>query len=275
MEAPKDTKDNDCVALPSYGELIKAEWDRFYESVPRPCECLFCSCIRIWWDGSRARTASVRGEGKTHWLAEVLCRRVKCSSCRKSWTLRPPGLMPQRHFQLCVAAEGATTYLFAPEPSIAQVAREVGASHWTVSRWIGWLGEVATPSELYRHVLNAAGAALAVSLLSATELPRRARNASVALLRSAAAQVLCLFEALGAALALEPPGLRCVVEAVLANRYRVTTYARPNIPEFANRVLPAFARPYAHHEYAGQTPKRRRGRYPGGAFPLHGPRSPP
>jgi hypothetical protein len=57
--------------------------------------------------------------------------------------------------------------------------------------------------------------------------------------RRALAVCLAGFEALGAALGLEPPGLRGVVTWVVAGRDRHTTLARPAIPELARCAVGA------------------------------------
>ena len=100
-------------------------------------------------------------------------------------------------------------------------------------RWLRWLAACADPGALGRRLLGAVGApvlprlrALAPRLRALHDAARRARL-------ERAAVVLELLEALGLAWGLEPPGLRGVVEHVLAGRDRITPYRAPLIPELA------------------------------------------
>jgi hypothetical protein len=72
---------------------FKEQWKRFFETVKKPHHCPLCRCRRIYWNGSRERSASVLEGDNVSYLTDILCRRVKCAGCKKSWTLRPPGLM--------------------------------------------------------------------------------------------------------------------------------------------------------------------------------------
>lgn len=192
----------------------------------------------MWWNGVRVRTASVRGEGRRAvYIPEIACPQVKCALCRHCWTLRPEGLVAQRHYQLCVVADATASYLFEPGQSLSSVAEAVGCDRRTVGRWVGWLAAVAKPADLLRHVLAAAQAPLLTRFLPAGRSVRQATSVLWHEVRHRASQVLSLLEALGAALSLEPPGLRSVVSAVWAGRYRATTYARPSLPDFARRLL--------------------------------------
>ena len=216
-------------------EAIKRRWQRFSETANKPARCIFCQGRRIWWNGLRQRAASVWVDGEVIYLPEVTCRRVKCASpqCRKSWTVRPAGLFPQRHYQLCVVAHGLGGYLFDPHSSLEKAADACGCSEKTVRRWVQWTGGVADPEGLARRILQAAGEPVLAGPL--TDWLRngwsRLRQAVV----SRAGQVLCLLEALGQARGYEPPGLRSVLEAVVADRFRLTTYRSPSLPEVAWR----------------------------------------
>jgi len=121
--------------------------DRFFETVKRPHHCPFCQGLRIHWNGHRERSASVMEGDCVRHLADILCRRVKCANptCRKSWTLRPPGLMPRRHYQLCVVASAVRRFLFDPHSTLTAVARAHQCCRRTVGRWLGWIAGPSAP----------------------------------------------------------------------------------------------------------------------------------
>lgn len=220
-------------------EALKREWQAFNATVAKPVRCIFCGGARLWWNGWRRRTASVLVDGRVAHVEEVTCRLVKCglSSCGRSWTLRPPGLAPQRHYQLCVVAQAASSYLFDPDAAQEQVAASLGCARRSVGRWLGWLAGIATPADLLRHLVEASDTPEIPPMHEVAALARKASSAARRQVLESAAGVLCLLEALGQAHRLPPPGLRAVVELVLAGRSRATTDRVPRILEFARRHL--------------------------------------
>jgi hypothetical protein len=132
---------------------------------------------------------------------------------------------------LDVVAEGVGKYLFAPESTLSAVAKKLTCSWFTVRRWIVWMANITTVSALMWHVLDQSGEPVVPQVLPVSQPKRKASNV---VLKGAAA-VLCILEVLAVSAGLDLPGLSSVVEAVVANRYRVTTYAAPTIPEFARR----------------------------------------
>ena len=76
-------------------DVIAAAWAT--PRVERPTQCIHCADRRIWWNGTRKRSASVLIDGRVAHLRAVVCARVKCAGCLVSWTLRPPGLLPHKH----------------------------------------------------------------------------------------------------------------------------------------------------------------------------------
>jgi hypothetical protein len=218
-------------------EQLKQRWKQFAEKAKKPAQCIFCAGLKVWWNGKRERSASLLVDGVVIYLAEVVCRRVKCgrADCGKSWTLRPPGLFPQRHYQLCVTAQGLSHYLYEPAGSLEKVAQACTCSERTVARWVNWTALVADPQGLERKVLEALGHPVLAPLRSISARFARfcCRQRQNVLAR--AGQVLCLLEALGQARGYEPPGLRSVLSAVVAGRYRLTTYRAPVLPDFAWR----------------------------------------
>jgi hypothetical protein len=220
-------------------EALKWEWQAFYATVAKPARCIFCGGTRLWWNGWRHRTASVLVDGRVVHVEEVACRLVKCglASCGRSWTLRPPGLAPQRHYQLGVVAQAASSYLFDPDATQEQVAVALGCARRTVRRWLGWLAGIASASDLLRHLVEASDVPEIPPLQEVAALAQKACTAARRQVLESAARVLCLLEALGHALCLPPPGLQTVLELVLGGRYRATTDHRPRILEFARRHL--------------------------------------
>jgi hypothetical protein len=214
------------VDLPQAARRIKERWDRFFETVRPPAHCLFCEGNRVTWNGSRARTASVLIEDAVVFLGMVLCRRVKCHDCRRSWTLRPPGLSPRRHYQLDVVAAATSAYAFGETASQERVAARWGCVRRTLARWLGWVAALTDLSTLRRGLQDVAGHPVILPRPDPAPSPRR----------TCAARVLALLEALGMALGVEPPGLRGVLTLVVGDEDRVSTQAFPRIPDFARRL---------------------------------------
>lgn len=220
-------------------EVLKDQWKAFYDTAEKPVRCLFCSQSRIWWNGWRHRSASVLVGDQIVHLDEVACRLVKCAhpGCGKSWTLRPPGLAPQRHYQLDVVAQALGSYLFDPETTQDHVARSIGCVRRSIGRWMAWLAGIADPADLLRHLLDASDTPQVPSLREVAALARKAPTTAKRSILRRGAEVLGLLEALASALTFPPPGLQTVVEAVICDRYRATTFKAPQILDFARRHL--------------------------------------
>jgi hypothetical protein len=210
---------------------IERRWQRHYETAERPERCIYCGDTRVNFDGSRKRSASVLVLTVVVYVAELLCRRVKCAGCHGSWTLRPPELVAHKHFQLCVAARAVSRYLFDPAGTLTGVASEHGCSRQTVKRWLGWTAVVAEPEIVLQKVVEATDAPLVPPLRTVAAVARKARGALGSVVLKRAAEVLALMERLCSAWELEPPGLRAVLRRVLGERSGIGTYARPAIPE--------------------------------------------
>jgi hypothetical protein len=206
----------------------------FYQQASPPCACPGCSAQRVVRDGAGKRTVSVLCEGVVVHVADVPLRRVRCQACRARWRLYPPGIVPHRHYQLCVVADAATQALYDARSSQAATAARIGCDRRTVGRWIAWLAAVATASDLQARLTECLDAPLLAPSRATTT---RSRNPAQAAIVAMAGVVLVLIETLAHALRLEPPGLRSLVEHVVAGRPHVTTYARPAIPEFAHSRL--------------------------------------
>jgi len=212
--------------LPESAQKFKEQWDHFFETAKKPCDCIFCKGSRICWNGHRERTASVLiGDGVTY-LIDIRCRRVKCGNpeCKKSWTIRPSGLMPRRHYQLCVVASAASKFLFDPHTTLTLIADAYHCSRRTLVRWLNWIAGIAEPADLLHRLSHVSKETAATLVLKMSGLKKSFKRA---------AENLCILEALGMAHGYESSGLRCVVETAIFNRDRITTYHRPFIPELA------------------------------------------
>lgn len=212
---------------------LKESWDCFYEARRRPGACPECKASRVWWNGSPSRAASALIDGAVFHFRDVRCRRAKCRACGSSWVVRPPGVSPNRHYQLCVVAHAVSGYLFGEKSNQAKIAQEHDCSERTVGRWLRWAGQVASLAALQREILEAAQHPILPPIHEVANLARKARTAVRHQILTRAAQILALLEALGMAKGLEPPGLRGVIERVLRDRATIATYDRPLIPEFA------------------------------------------
>lgn len=211
---------------------IDQRWRLYYETAQLPPQCIYCGDSRVNFNGSRKRSASVLVLTVVVFLAELMCRRVKCGGCHKSWTLRPPELVAHKHFQLCVVAHAVSGYLFDPAGTLSGVAAEHGCSRKTVKRWLGWTAAVAQPETVQRKVVEATEAPLLPPPSAVAQLDRKARgNAVWRMVLQRAAEVLALMERLCSGWQLEPPGLVAVVRRVVGERSGIGTYARPAIPE--------------------------------------------
>jgi hypothetical protein len=220
--------------LTKAGQEFKQQWDHFFETVEKPCCCIFCKGTKIYWNGQRQRTASVMIANKVAHLTDILCKRVKCATpeCKKSWTLRPAGLMPRRHYQLCVVAHATSKFLFDPQATLTLVAQLHCCCRRTVGRWLNWIGGIADPADLIRRLLKVSKDAASTTVFKMSDIFQKAAGTGRKIFERTAKN-LCILEALGTAYGYEPPGLRAMVEAAISNRDRVTTYHRPFIPELA------------------------------------------
>lgn len=211
---------------------VRPTWARFADEVERPARCRACAHPRVHWDGFAERTATVHADDRTVHVTGIRCRRVRCAACGKSWQLRPAGLVPRRHYQLCVVAEAASQHLFAGDAQ-ERVAAGRGCSRRTVGRWLRWIAECADPAALGARLLAAVGAPVLPRLRALAPRLRALRDGARRALLERAAAVLELLEALALAWGLEPPGLRGVVEHVLRGRDGIPSYRAPLFPELA------------------------------------------
>jgi len=212
------------------GEELKKAWDQFSQTVDKPCCCPFCQGRRIYWNGYRERSASVLEGDKVVYLSEVVCRRVKCADrqCKKSWTLRPPGLMPGRHYQMCVVASAARQFLFDSHSTLSSVAAAHQCCRRSVGRWLHWIAGIAMPSSLIRRLGGIPATAVFAARDNNRGIGTRARKVF-----ERAARVFCLLEALGRAYGCKDAPFGGMIEEILSGGHRVATCRFPSIPELA------------------------------------------
>lgn len=175
--------------------------------------------------------------GATVHVAEVWQRRLRCSACGADGIHRPPGLLPNKHFQPCVIARAVSEYLHGGT-SLEDVAVAHGLSRRTLARNLPWMAAIADPAVLLTKLVEAVDAVVLPAKREIAKRLQALRNETRRRILERAAQVLALTEALASALELEPPGLRAIVERFLNGRTDVGTYRRPAIPELARGAQP-------------------------------------
>lgn len=210
-------------------ERVEQACSTWAATVARP-SCAACD-EPAQWNGRPKRSATVLAEARSalH-IAELTSRRAVCAKCRKPLRLHPPGVISHKHYQPCVVAYAVSRYLFDETTTMQQIADEIGCDRRTVGRWIRWVAELGDPVVIVQKLLEATG------MVVVPVLRRAIKRVGVVLRR--AGEMLGLFEALGSAWGLEPPGLRGVLCRVLYGRTGIATYARPLIPEFARGQPP-------------------------------------
>jgi hypothetical protein len=213
---------------------IKEQWDHFLKTVEKPFCCIYCQGTRIYWNGQRERTASIRIEDEAVYLTDILCKRVKCANpeCKKSWTLRPPGLMPRRHYQLCIVAHATDKFLLDPHVTLTSIAYEHQCSRRTVGRWLNWISGIAEPPTLIDRLFSVSKELPFTTILMVFAIIRKITGTGKRIFQRTAKNFYIL-EILGMTYEYYPPGFRGMIETTISNRDRLTTYRRPFIPELA------------------------------------------
>lgn len=207
-------------------EKLKQQWNQFFEEVKKPCKC-----IKLFWNGRRERTASVLIGDQTVYLIDILCRRTKCSQCKKSWTIRPEGLMPGWHYQLCVVAHAASRFLFDTDATLSKVADIYQCARRTVGRWLKWIAGIAKPSELIRCLFAISKKSMG-TIIKVKDIEKKVAHTGAQPFKRAARNLLIL-QALARVIGYTGNGFQSMVECAIFNRNGVTTYDDPFIPELA------------------------------------------
>ena len=211
-------------------------YERYYHEAELPPECISCDGERIWWNGVRRRGATGMIDGRSVTVPSFHCRRVRCASCRKSWALLPPGLLPGRHFDLCAGAAALADYLFTPERSLESAATTAGMSARTLGRFRDFVAGLVSGDLLDRLVAKVSGAPILSRILTVANAGRKAkRDPGRRTVLSRAARVLCLIEALAAAVGLAAPGLSSLLSRIFGGRVRPAFHRGESIPAEAWR----------------------------------------
>jgi len=118
----------------------------------RPDPCRVCGAP-AWWNGARvvAEVLHDLGQGVRR-MIDVLRRRARCSDRRcaaGSWTIYPAHAYPHRSYQLDVVAS-AVAEVCVGGGSRRAVAVHHDCSRRSVSRWVRWTAQLASPEDLAR-----------------------------------------------------------------------------------------------------------------------------
>lgn len=214
--------------LQEEAEKLKEQWNRIYDNLDKPCECIFCKCVRLYWNGRRERTASVLINDQVVYVTGIWCKRTKCSQCKKSWTIRPKGLMARRHYQLCVVTNAADSFLFDADATLSKVANIYRCARRTVGRWLNWIAGIAKPCQLI-------GRLRCISEQSVRSIEcsvGKVAHTGTKPFKRCATNLLAL-RALAKASGSFADGFQSIFEGIICNRDAVSTYHDPFIPELA------------------------------------------
>lgn len=127
---------------PSLTRITKAR-----KRAGRPPPCRRCQA-RSWWNGWRivfTTVATLVAGVVEEW--ELPLAKAKCTSCKHGFTCYPPGIYPQRRYQLDVVADVAGAITLGG----VSAARAAAAAHATSSsarRWVAWVAALAEPRDL-------------------------------------------------------------------------------------------------------------------------------
>jgi hypothetical protein len=113
----------------------------------RPPPCRQCHA-RSWWNGWRVvfpMVATLVAGIVEQW--ELPLAKAKCSSCKHGFTCYPPGIYPQRRYQLDVVAEVVAEVVLGGA-SAGRAAQAVQATASSARRWVAWVAQLAKPHDL-------------------------------------------------------------------------------------------------------------------------------
>jgi transposase-like protein len=105
-------------------------------ALSRPEKCSNCGKSFPWFHGTTPRKPD-RGLGSKGALNPILLQRYFCSACHKTTSMLPECIPPRRWY-LWSIQEGVLK-LFLLGYSYQQIAKELGLSRHTVSRWMARL----------------------------------------------------------------------------------------------------------------------------------------
>ena len=216
-------------------DRLRESWTRYYHEARRPRECLFCPGRKTWWNGRRMRSGTGVFDERVVTVARFPCRRVRCASCRGSWSLLPPGLLPGRHFDVAVGVRALAHYLFTKGASLKASARACLLSSRTLGRFRDWVAGLVAPATLQQLVADSAGTPILGKVLLVVDSARKAKDAARRAVLLRAAEVVCLAESLAAASGLAGPGLSALVFRAVRGRRALALQQGASIPADAWR----------------------------------------
>lgn len=133
------------VEIKSYVRSVGPKVGRPY----RPSRCELCGHHRVWFNGWRLVYPAVMQDGRVLRFGDGLpLQRVKCASCKKSWTMLPAFLTSQRTYAADVDEFAGLAYLLEAYGTYRGVGRAIGCAHSAVWMWVGWLARLETPASL-------------------------------------------------------------------------------------------------------------------------------
>lgn len=166
--------------------------------------CLRCQSERVWYNGIRWRSASLRDGDQTVFVTDIPVRRLQCGECSVRWSRAPEGVPTRAHYQPCVVSHAVLTAGLSPQQPDVAIAKTHRCHRRTLLRFIERLACAAPPAELLRRILQESDAAVIPSAPPPSP-PRR--SAAVAARLQRALWVLGLLDILTSLLGLPPPGL--------------------------------------------------------------------
>jgi hypothetical protein len=185
-------------------EALRARCQALCDAPPGTCPQ--CTSVRVWSNGTRARSASLRFS-RTAYVPELSQRRLYCRACRFRWTRRPPELAPRVHFQACVASHVVES-LAAGDGTATSLAREHGCHRRTIGRLVARVAGVAEPAELAAEIARTVDEPVLPAPAEVPQIAERARTEQGHSRLRRAVWVLALVEVLATLRAGEPPALR-------------------------------------------------------------------
>lgn len=166
--------------------------------------CVRCQSERVWYNGIRWRTASLRDGDQTVFVTDIPVRRLLCGDCSARWSHAPEGVPTRAHYQPCVVSQAVLTAALDAQQPDAAVATAHRCHRRTLRRWLERVACAASPAELLQRLVLESGVPV---LPSAPPPVRPRRSAALTALCQRALWVLFLLDLLTSLCGLSPPGL--------------------------------------------------------------------
>jgi transposase-like protein len=170
---------------------------------------------RVWHNGHRLRSATIREDEQSVFVPEAPERQKRCSVCHASWTHRPEGITSRAHYQPCVVSHALGELGRDAGATTSTLAGEIGCVPSTLRRWAARVAALAEPAALASAIVEQAGEPVLPAV--PTELASPQRSARLRALFVRALAVLVLLEALASLRGLAPPALAHAPKLLPAN----------------------------------------------------------